>query len=312
MRVIDANEINPASEDHSVLHVSADVEEPMEGMRLWRNKHNGFTVVDLEFKADPEKRSQEWILQSKSGVPKAEWEREFGSNWVVYEGKSVYQDYDEDFHLMRGAIVAPRKARLISGWDGGPNDVNLAWCLGLCFPYENAVVWIDEYAVDDGDIYTFVDVVGTRLRLEWQKLGGFSLHVADNSVFTKSNVVKNGKSMADIMREHGMAPVPGEISYAKRRASVSTGMKQLYKTVGGLVVPKWRIHERCTFLREAMRGGYAYPKAMSGIGGEYKPAPLKNKFSHIANAMEYAYSKLHVAEMEIPYEGRALPARMLV
>lgn len=301
-----------SEDDKSVLHIAANIERPMDGVEMWRNPNNGFLIVDLDFRADPSKRSQEWIAQSQSGVPKAEWKREFGKDWVVYEGKPVYQDYDDDFHKLVGAIVAPRRARLISGWDGGPNDVNLAWCLGLCFPYENAVIWIDEYTVDDGDIPTFVDVVASRIQLEWAKLGGFSLHVADNSVFTDTKVVKGGKSMADVMRAQGMAPIPGEISYGKRRSAVSIMMKQLYKHNDGNVVPKWRVHERCTFLREAMRGGYAYPRVMGGIGGEYRPAPMKNKFSHIANAMEYACSKLHIADMDIPFEGRALPARELV
>jgi hypothetical protein len=57
-----------------------------------------------------------------------------------------------------------------------------------------------------------------------------------------------------------------------------------------------------------MKGGYAYPKVAGGVGGEYKPAPMKNKFSHIANAMEYASSKLNIADMQIPFEGRVLPA----
>jgi hypothetical protein len=140
------------------------------------------------------------------------------------------------------------------------------------------------------------------------KLGGFSLHVTDQSVFTKSNVVKDGRSMADIMRMQGMAPIPGEISYAKRRANVEVMLKKLYKHSAGLIVPQWRVHERCTFLREAMKGGYAYPKVAGGVGGEYKPAPMKNKFSHIANAMEYASSKLNIADMQVPFEGRVLPA----
>lgn len=284
-------------------------ERPMEGVEFWRNKNNGFLVADLEYTADPGKRSQEWIIQSQAGVPKAEWHREFGKRWIIYEGKPVYQDYDEDVHLLKGKIVAPRRSRLISGWDGGPNDVNLAWVLGLVVPDEVAVTWIDEYIVDDGDIKNFVDVVATKLNMEWMKLGGFSLHIADNSVFTKSGLgnEKDGRSMADVMRLHGMPPIPGEISYAKRRNSVQTLMISLFKGHNGTLTPRWRVHERCTVLREAMSGGYAYPKMMQGVGGEYRPKPIKNHFSHIANAMEYASSRLGATDYEVPYEGRTLP-----
>lgn len=297
----------PAPQDDSVIHVSHSVERPIEGVEIWRNVHNGFKVIDIEFTADPEKRSPEWIAQSQAGVPKAEWNREFGKQWLVYEGKPVYQDYDRDLHRLLGNIVVPRRSRLVSGWDGGPNDVNLAWALGLCFPYENAVIFIDEYAVDDGDIDSFVDVVASRLQLEWIKIAGFSIHIADQSVFTKSGVVKGGRAMADAMRERGMAPIPGEISFAKRRANVETMLKKLYKHHDGKIVPQWRHHERCTLIEQAMVGGYAYPRVMGGVGGEYRPAPMKNKFSHIANAMEYACSRLSHAMVDIPYEGRRLP-----
>lgn len=287
------------------------------GIEWWRNKRNGFKIIDLSYWADPAKDNAEWVAQSQAGIPRAEWNREFGSTWVVYDGKPVYQDYDATAHRLSGKIVVPRRTRLISGWDGGPNDVNLAWVLGLVVPHENAVLFIDEYATDDGNIPEFVEIVATKLQLEWVKLGGFSIHVADQSVFTGTQLergsgTRGGKAMADVMRQHGMAPIPGEISFAKRRSNVERLLKGLYKSVDGVLVPKWRLHERCELLHEAMQGGYAYGKSVGGVGGEYKPVPVKNKFSHIANAMEYACSRLGMLDMQIPFEGRMLPSMSLV
>lgn len=290
---------------------TAKREHPLPGVTVWNNPKNGFRVIDLEFKADPKKRSIEWQVQSKSGMPISEWEREYGSKWIVYDGKPVYRDFDENYHILRGNIVSPRRARLVSGWDAGPNDVNLAWCLGLVIPSELAVIFIDEYSVDDGDINDFVDVVGARLRLEWAKLGGFSIHIADQSVFTKSGVA-DGKSMADTMRQHNMSPMAGEISFAQRRISVNDLLTRSFKSVNGVMIPKWRVHERCESLIEAMRGGYVYSRVNMGVGDQYKPTPLKNKFSHIANAMEYVCSRMEVATSDIPYEGRLLPRRSVV
>src|SRR5439155_21385127 len=190
----------------------------MPGVEWWTNVANGFTVIDLKYKADPAKRSDEWYKQARAGMPAAEFEREYGDTWIVYEGKPVYQDYDEEHHLYSGTIRALRRSRLISGWDAGPNDVNLAWCLGLVAPGDQHIIIIDEYQVDDGDVQDFVQVVNSRLRLEWYKLGGFSIHVADQSVFTKSGI--SNSSVADLMRQHGFSPIPGEISFAKRRAAV--------------------------------------------------------------------------------------------
>lgn len=291
--------------------ITTERSSPFEGITTWTNRKNGFRVIDLEFKADPNKRSEEWIIESRRGIPRSQWDREFGSTWTVFEGKPVYADYDESLHLSSGTIMVPRRSKLISGWDGGPNDVHLAWVLGIAEPNESSILFIDEVYRDDGDIFAFVETVESHLKLEWAKLGGFSIHVADPSVFVESGVVKGGKAMADIMRQYNMPPVPGLVSFAKRRSTVERMLLTLFKpSTSGSPVPKLRVHERCTFLRQALRGGYAYPKVAGGKGGEYHPQPVKNRYSHICNAMEYACGGMANVMGDIPYEGRRLPAMM--
>lgn len=290
------------------LQVKELKHSPLEGITTWVNPINGFTCIDLEYKADPEKRAPEWRTQSQQGMPKAEWDREYGSSWVVYDGKSVYQDYNEIVHVMRGNIYAVKKQKLICGYDAGPNDVYLAWCLGLVNPIAPAVTWIDEYLQEDGDVTSFLEIVVSRLRQEWAKLGGFITHVVDQSSFTQSRLTKDRTAVKDIMRSFGIFPIPGEISFSKRRQIVED---LLFKPVmwgdDGLPVPRMRFHERCILLREAMQGGYHYPKNISQVGDMYRPLPVKNKFSHIANAMEYASSKIGTMDYEIPFNGRKLP-----
>jgi hypothetical protein len=267
-------------------------------------------VLDLEYRADPAKRDPAWAEQARAGMPASEWNREYGSEWVVYEGKAVYADFD-DVHIMRGTIVALPKARLVSGWDAGPNDVNLAWALGLTAPGQPQVTIIDEYFAEDGDAEDFVQVVQSRLALEWARLGGFSLHIADQSVFTKVTVAER-QSFATLMRRHGLYPSPGEISFAKRRASVNGLLCKFYQAPMGLV-PRLRVHERCPQIIEGFKGGYAFGRStIVGTGGIWKETPLKNKFSHLMNAVEYICSKLEVANASIPYEGRTLPAVRVV
>jgi len=281
----------------------------MEGVFTWRNPNNGFTVIDLKYWADPRKRSDEWLLTAKSGIPTAEFEREYGDKWIVYDGKPVYGNDFVDSptgNVIQGPIIATRRARLVSGWDAGPTDLNLAWVLALIQPAERRVTFIDEYYADNGDVEDFVQIVSSRLKLEWLKLGGFSLHFCDQSVNTQGGTKK--KSFADEMRLHGMTPQMGEISFAKRRISV---FNLLTHNKGGR--PLWLCHERCTLLIEAMKGGYQYPKLPSpSAGGMYKEMPLKNKFSHIANAMEYVCSRVDAVGTEIPYEGKRLPGYSLV
>lgn len=288
---------------------TAIVDRPMPGVEAWKNAKNGFSVINLSFIADPRKRDPNWIAEAKTGLPTAEWEREYGETWIVYDGKPVYADFDEA-NIVRGTIYAPKRARLLSGWDAGPNDVNLAWAIGIVIPGEQRVTIIDEYYVDDGDQEDFVQVVGSRIRLEWTKLGGFNLHVADQSVFTKTGAAR--QAFADVMRQHGMAPIPGEIAFSRRRAAVERLIVNSPKAIDGVKRPQLMIHERCTMTIEAMLGGYHYPKAMGGIGGAYKETPLKNKFSHLANCVEYICSRLDAIDVSIPFEGRPLPMKALI
>ena len=295
--------------ENTVVVKGRSVDAPMPGVTAWRNVGNGFKILDLEYIADPKKRDPNWITATKAGMPSAEWEREYGKTWIVYDGKPVYADFSDD-HVALGSIIAPRRAKLVSGWDGGPTDLNLAWALGLVLPDELAVTIIDEFMTDDGNTGDFVQIVGSRLQLEWAKLGGFSLHVADASVFTPGGNEKS--SLADLMRRHGMPPMPGEVSFAKRRTAVEELITHTYTTVGHQKLYRLRVHERCPMVIEGLKGGYHYPKANAGVGGEYKPLPLKNKFSHVLNCIEYIASRLYVATTSVPYEGRRLPHTSLV
>lgn len=284
---------------------SPAIEELAKGLYAWRNPRNGFLVIDLKYSADPKKADPNWAINARAGMPRAEWNREFGEEWQVHEGKPVYEDYDEKHHVVTGTIMAPRRARLVSGWDGGPADVNLAWCLGITAPGYPAIKFIDEYWVDDGDVEDFIQVVHSRLMLEWIKLGGFSLHFADQAVFTQSGIVK--RSMADSMRSHGFNPQPAEISFAKRRRSVEKVLTNFFKGIDGTMLPRLQVHERCEMIRAGFKGGYRYPEVMGTKGSVYRETPVKDKFSHIMNAVEYVCSRFEVAQTVIPYEGRPLP-----
>jgi len=293
------SELSAAEERDSPVVVPTNKVTLMEGVTSWKNLNNKFLVVDLQHTADPNKRSPEWIAEARAGS--VNYAREYGSKWTIYEGKRVYPTYSRDRHCMTGSIYALKRARLVSGWDGGPTDVNLAWSLAIVDPEGPRVRFIDEYHADDGDAMDFFQVVSARLKLEWFKLGGFSLHVSDQACFTKSNIEKS--SLADMARKFGFSFIPGEISFVKRRSGVETLLKQY---------DAFKVHERCVLIDEALGGGYVYPKVMGGVGGMYKETPLKNKFSHIANTIEYVCSRLSIAARQIPYEGKRLPAHSTV
>jgi hypothetical protein len=50
--------------------------------------------------------------------------------------------------------------------------------------------------------------------------------------------------------------------------------------------PSFVLSPNCHFLRKAMNGAYHYDKDPKGSGDEYKPMPVKNFASHVADSLE--------------------------
>ncbi len=51
--------------------------------------------------------------------------------------------------------------------------------------------------------------------------------------------------------------------------------------------PGFVLSPNCHFIRKAMNGAYHYDKDNKGSGDEYKPMPVKNFASHVADSLEY-------------------------
>jgi hypothetical protein len=60
--------------------------------------------------------------------------------------------------------------------------------------------------------------------------------------------------------------------------------------------PGFVLSPNCHFIRKAMNGAYHYDKDPKGSGDEYKPMPVKNFASHVADSLEYLC--LYVVEKE--------------
>ena len=90
-------------------------EQVMEGLVSWINSNNGFRIIDLEYRADPGKRSEQWLATTRAGIPTAEFNREYGSTWVIYEGKPVYGTYSDERHMISDDIMVPKRSRIICG-----------------------------------------------------------------------------------------------------------------------------------------------------------------------------------------------------
>lgn len=260
----------------------------VEGLHEFRNPKNGFTVLELHYSADPLKRSQIWKEQESVGVSLADWAREYELSWITKTGRPVYSGlFSRDHHVFgpnsrRGDTYLPRDAKLVVGYDLGPTASRMAASFVLIeFSFRKWI--IDEAFVSNGSVDEFLDAVEARL-LIWSDWGP-AVHVVDPTAIESLSRIEE-KACADVMRLRGINPIPGERSFIKRRKCVEDS---LMKSLRG--IPDLNVHERCVMHIEGFEGGYCYPEVSPSRGGGYGSLPIKNGYSDIHDANQYAVSR---------------------
>lgn len=85
------------------------------------------------------------------------------------------------------------------------------------------------------------------------------------------------------LQAQGISVVPAPTNdFMLRREAVAGLLSRLTHGEPALV-----IHPRCTMLRKAMAGGYAYKRLQVRGDERYQDVPDKNRFSHVAEALQY-------------------------
>lgn len=94
---------------------------------------------------------------------------------------------------------------------------------------------------------------------------------------------KEERTIFQIMAAHGVSAVPATTNeFSVRREAVA---KALSTVVDG--TPALLVHSRCRTLRKGMAGKYQFTRLQVRGDPRYKDAPLKNEFSHVAEALQY-------------------------
>ena len=75
------------------------------GLRIVRNKGNGFVVATLRYQADPKKRDPRWISEAKGGLSPAKWAREYEIEYFATMGEKVFPEFTD--HRDRFVLKPP-------------------------------------------------------------------------------------------------------------------------------------------------------------------------------------------------------------
>jgi hypothetical protein len=213
-----------------------------------------------------------------------------GNYGAIRDGKPVYPQYNDTLHCP-AAVPAIKGLPLGLGWDFGLTPA----CVITQMTATGQLRIVKELFVEDMDIRQFAkDVVRPILASEFK---GFEIAF---SLADPSGVAGEGEGRSAIGILNDVSPDDGHYiekiglgfitepaptnDPTKRIDAVSGFLKKLVD--GGR--PGYVIDKRCKILRKGKQGKYQYRRIQAGGEQRYKEAPNKDKYSHPADAEQYA------------------------
>ncbi|MGW8178223.1 MAG: hypothetical protein ACWGQW_05560 [bacterium] len=205
-----------------------------------------------------------------------EWVKVYvhGEYGFITDGMPVYPEFHDNLHVAKVPLEY-QGGTLYLGADFGRTP---AAVFGQMVNGQMQI--IDELVTISSNATNFARLVGERLRGHYPKNVEI---VATGDPAGENPGEQVDMTCIDIMQN---ARIPIDAAHTNnftiRREAVSTSLIQL--TMGG--EPQLIISPNCSVLRKAMNGGYRY-KRVQVSGEQYKQKPDKNKYSHVAEALQY-------------------------
>ena len=266
------------------------VVELLPGLKAWDNPINRFRVLRLHRTADPLKRTQKWIDQTRAGLATSDWLREYELIWEALDGRPVYADeWGAEYHSSRTPLGWNPALTVCRGWDFG---LYPACVFAQLFPHSRLMVLREAVGIDI-DTERFAYEV-SRLSGEWFPNATFVEFVDPSG---KNRAGTDGRSYTRILSKKPLRAkriVLGAVSIVARRTSVVDFLKDNVKGSPCLLVDP-----SCEYLLKGFNGGYMY----AYNNGTLKPKPEKNVFSHIHDALQYVCGKVLTTDLKATSEG---------
>jgi len=228
-------------------------------------------------------KSDEWIKVYVHG--------EYG---FVIDGKPVWPEYADELHCPTDKLKWPAPSDalpVVRSWDFGLTPA----CIFSQVTARGQWIVFDELVATSMGADAFSDEVVAH-SARWYPRCDF-WDVGDPAGAQKSQT--DERTCFQILRAKNILIEPGIQTLAIRLESVRKPLRTL---VDGR--PQFVLHPRCTQLRRALMGGYHY-RRMRVSGERYTSEPEKNMYSHPADALGYAGTRLFGAALYTPRGGRS-------
>lgn len=226
-----------------------------------------------------------------------EWVKVYidGDYGFVVEGKAVWPMYNDALHCPANQKMWPQPIRglpILRSYDFGLTPA----CVFSQITPRGQWIIFDELVASSMGADRFSDEV---LEHSARKYSHFDFEdVGDPAGMQRSQ--SDEKTCFQILHAKGIAIEPAMQTLTIRMESVSKPLRTLVD--GGF--PQFVLHPRCKILRRALMGGYHF-RRMRISGERYSEQPDKNHYSHVADALGYAGTRLFGAGLRMPVtQGR--------
>lgn len=277
---------NPPDSDHWWYKL-AEIERPesyeffAQPPAVLRNDNGTYRInPDVENIQHHTAGADYWLKQVPGKTE--EWIKVYlqGQYGFFVDGRPVWVHYNDSIHCAKQDIEPMRGLPLYVGFDYGRTP---AAAMVQLTPLGQLRV-LDELVTPDGeltDVRAFTrNVVKPYLASKYPGLRIIAR--GDPAGEAKDN---GGKSAFDIQAEEGLAVARASTNDPVTRLDAVS--KYMRAQVAG--EPGFLISPCCVMLRKGMLGGYMYRrKQVSGYVDDLTDAPAKNKYSHPADALQYA------------------------
>ena len=193
------------------------------------------------------------------------------------KGKPVYPEWNEKVHLSKEPLKPIPGRPIILAFDFGLTPA----CVAGQLDSKGRCIILKEWCGYDMGIRQFYsEVVRPDIFNEWK---GFRFEaVGDPAGVTKAQT--DERSCMEELASLGMACEPALTNdFLPRRDAVAYFMTRLSGGVAGFI-----IDPSCQLIRKGFNGGYRYDRLqVSGSAARYKDRPVKDKFSHPQDALQY-------------------------
>jgi len=251
---------------------------PMEGVSVWKNPRNEFLIVDVHYTANPAKRGEEFREGLRRTLPIRKYRMEYEKSWETFDGKPVYEDFNENIHITKARPKAILGLPLLLGWDS--SGLTPAVVVGQY--QEDKLIIIREIIGIGMGAVRFVPYVAELLQLYYPQCPLKDSISFIDPAGQKRSETNEQTYMQYIIKGGFVQCRPGPMTWEKRKESVDELLVGLVGGAGKIQI----FEDDCPILVAGFKGGFRYPDSMAQTEAD-KPRPVKDIHSHPHDGLQY-------------------------